>query len=1155
MSRISASIAAASVFVACARGRQGGATTSTAGPMTLYVVGYAHLDTQWRWEYPDTIGKFLPATLKRNFALFAKYPHYVFNFTGANRYQMIEEYDPAGFAELKKWVARGRWYPAGAAMEEFDANAPSPESILRQILYGNGYFRRELGVSDDSLLLPDSFGFPAELPSLLAAAGLSGFSTQKLTWSSSAPVGGPDSPEKTPRGIPFNVGLWVGPDGRSVIAALNPGSYGSEILTDLSRSSRAPSGSEEEMKAWPETDWPARLARDAAASGVASDYCYYGTGDTGGAPPAFSVGLLEATVDKGQARLPVLPATLEELGEKPLELGAKEVPVGGGPVRVVSATADQMFEDLADAGLGERLPRYQGDLELTNHSAGSLTSQAAHRRWNHQNELLAGAAEAASVAAAWIGDRPYPAERLDRAWRLVMGGQFHDILAGTATPQAYVYSWNDDVLAANQLAQLLTSATGGVAAALDTRGRGQALVVDNPLAIDREDIVDAAVAFPGGAPAAVRVVGPDGREVPAQLEGGEGESHVVFLARVPSLGFAVYDVQPAPAPAASTALRVSQQSLENARYRVTLDDAGDLASIEDKRLRRELLSAPARLALLTEKPQDWPAWNMDWADQARPPRAYFGGPVSFRVVEQGPARVALEVTREAEGSKVVETIRLSAGGAGDRIEVADAVDWRTAAAALKAVFPLAAESSEATYSSGVGTLRRGNDGPRQFEVASHQWFDLTDRSGSFGVTVLSGGKLGSDKPDDRTLRLTLLYTPGDGHGNGQFYSDQFSQDFGHHEVVYGLAAHAGDWRAERSDWQAQRLDAPLVAFASPAHPGGLGKSFSLLRLSSDDAQVMAVKRAEDGDEVVVRLAEMRGQKLPRLGLQFAAPLVSAREVNAQEQPRGSATLEGGALVTSLTPYQIRSFAVRLAPPAKTLPPPRSVPLTLGYDLAAASTDGSRSRGGFAANGEALPAEMLPATLSYDGIRFQLAPGGGPDAVVARGQTLRLPAGRFDRLYLLAASAEGDRKRTFRVGQQPVELTIHDWSHPVGRWDSRSFKPVPLAVPAKGEESDYSARRWESLRRYIAQHGPLTVPGFAGLTPGFVERTPVAWFASHRHTADGANEPYAYAYLFGYALDIPPGAKTLTLPDDDGLRILAVTAAEAPGQVRPAQPLY
>lgn len=74
---------------------------------TLYLVGYAHLDTQWRWEYPRTIKEFLPNTLHDNVVLFEKYPHYVFNFSGANRYRMMKEYYPADYEKLKAAV-RGR---------------------------------------------------------------------------------------------------------------------------------------------------------------------------------------------------------------------------------------------------------------------------------------------------------------------------------------------------------------------------------------------------------------------------------------------------------------------------------------------------------------------------------------------------------------------------------------------------------------------------------------------------------------------------------------------------------------------------------------------------------------------------------------------------------------------------------------------------------------------------------------------------------------------------------------------------------------------------------------------------------------------------------------------------------------------------------------
>src|SRR5690349_4607309 len=221
------------------------AQTDLSKQPTLYVVAYAHLDTQWRWEYPRVINDYIPKTMHDNFALFEKYPHYVFNFSGANRYRMMKEYWPEDYARLKKYVAASRWFPAGSSMEEGDVNSPSAESIIRQILYGTQYFRHEFGKTSAEYMLPDCFGFPASLPSILAHMGIKGFSTQKLSprWQPGARVGGPNSIERTPEGVPFNVGFWEGPDGRGVVAALNPGSYNGNVLYDLSKSPAAVSDS------------------------------------------------------------------------------------------------------------------------------------------------------------------------------------------------------------------------------------------------------------------------------------------------------------------------------------------------------------------------------------------------------------------------------------------------------------------------------------------------------------------------------------------------------------------------------------------------------------------------------------------------------------------------------------------------------------------------------------------------------------------------------------------------------------------------------------------------------------------------------------------------------------------------------------------------
>ncbi len=1145
---------------------------------TLYVVGYAHLDTEWRWEYPQVINEYLRKTMEENFALFEKYPHYVFNFSGANRYRLMKEYYPAEFAKLAQYVHAGRWFPAGSSMEEGDVNAPSAEAIIRQILYGNEWFRKEFSKASAEYMLPDCFGFPASLPTILAHSGVKGFSTQKLTWGSSADAGGPESIERTPEGTPFNVGVWVGPDGESVLAGLNPGSYSGGIYTDLSKPLHEPPPNptlkeietkfqalrekygrrggqtpdqkdieeflslrdqrdglvkveQDRNREWHQGDWAARVEHNGKVSDVFTDYHYYGTGDVGGSPDEDSVKRLEAIVTKGTASFP--PEGEASFFRRQSHPQWPEVKVGDGPVHVISATADQMFLDITPSE-AKGLPRYAGEMELTNHSAGSLTSQAYQKRWLRKEELLADAAEKASIAAEWLGARTYPRERLYHAWTLVMGGHFHDIAAGTATPKSYEFAWNDDVIAMNQFAGVLTNATEGVAAALNTEVKGVPVVVFNPLNIAREDVVEASVEFPGGVPQAVHVTGPGGNEAPAQISGGK----ILFLAQVPPTAYAVYDVQPGEASGTST-LKVSNDSLENQYYRVRLNGDGDVASIFDKTIGKELLSAPARLAISYDNPQQWPAWNMDWDQERTPPKAYVSGPPKIRVAENGPARVALEVSRETAGSAFVQTIRLSAGDAGKRVEFGNVIDWNTKESNLKAAFPLTAANRVATYNWDIGTIERPTAEPKKFEVPSHQWIDLTDISGEFGATVLTDCKNGSDKPNDHTIRLTLVRTPGTAGG----YHDQGTQDLGHHEFVYGIAGHAGSWRDGQTDWQGQRLNAPLIAFETSKHAGALGQEFSLLKVSNPRIRVLTLKKAEQSEEIIVRMVELDGKPQENVRVSFASPVVAAREVNGQEQPTGPATVSDGAVVTSFSAYQPRTFAVKLAATTGKASSVHSAPVKLRYDLATASNDGTKSSQGFDGKGNALPAEMLPSQIQFDGVEFQLAPAktGVPNALGAKGQTIELPPGSYNRLYLLAASIDGDQKAVFEAGRKRLELNIQDWSGFIGQWDDRQWTAKDTMIPASGGRP---------ARTVHDDYAEMT-----GIRPGYIKRADLAWFCSHHHNPAGDNVAYSYSYLFGYAVALEPGGKSIKLPDNPKIRILAMTVAEENPSIKPAQPLY
>ena len=1023
---------------------------------TLYLVGYAHLDTQWRWSYPQVIREFIPNTMHNNFRLFEKYPDYVFNFSGSRRYEMMKEYYPDDYLKVKQYVKAGNWFPCGSSVDEGDANVPSAESLVRHTLYGNHFFRREFGIASQEFMLPDCFGFPYALPTVLAHCGIQGFSTQKLTWGSAI-------------GIPFPVGVWQGPDGKGVVAALDPGSYAAGFNEDLSQN----------------TSWLARIQKTGTQFGSFVDYHYYGTGDRGGAPDEGAVSWMEKSI------------------------------VGPGQIKVVSSKADEMVKTLTPDQIA-KLPRYKGELLLTQHSAGSITSEAYMKRWNRKNELLADAAERASVAAQWLGGASYPTKRLYDAWDLVLGSQMHDMLPGTSLPIAYDYCWNDELLALNQFGAVTQDAVGSVASAMNTQAKGVALVVYNPLAIAREDVAEATVTFPGAAPAQVQVYGPNGLPVPTQTLMRAGNTvKVLFLASVSSMGFAAFDARPLVSAPGIGVLKIGKNSLENARFRVTLNADGDIASVYDKVNHKETLENPARLAFQYENPSQFPAWNMDWADAQKAPRGYVNGPAQMRIVEAGPVRVALEVTRTTDGSRFVQTIRLASGGAGDRVEVANKIDWQTRQTALKASFPLTTSNPKATYDLQVGTIERGNNDPKKYEVPQHQWFDLTAVDGKYGVAVLNDSKFGSDKPDDSTVRLTLLYTPGVRGG----YQDQATQDTGRHDILYALAPHVGDWRSANVPWTAKRLNQPLMTFQTPTHAGALGRTLSLASVSTPQVEISALKKAEDSGEVIIRLRELRGKSASGVQVKMAAPILSAREVNGQEAPLGPATVRNGVLMTDLGGFSLRAFALKLGRPAAHVAPIRSRPVALAYDVDAVSFTRAPADGAFDAAGRTLPGEALPATINSDGVVFQIGPtaDGAKNALSCRGQTITLPAGQ-SRVYLLAASSDGDIPARFTVGSKTYPATVQDWGGFIGQWDNRLWQgDVP--------ELSYD---WHNE--------------FGGLTPGYVKPAEVAWFSSHRHNPQSGNEFYAYSYLFKYGFAVPDGATSLTLPDDPRIRVFAVSVA-------------
>lgn len=1030
-----------------------------ASDRVLYTVGYAHLDTEWLWDYPTTINEYIKNTMEENFLLFDKYPDYVFNFTGSRRYNMMKEYYPVMYEKVKDYIRQGRWHVSGSSVDEGEVNVSSSESLIRQVLYGNDFFQKEFGVVSQDYMLPDCFGFLANTPSIWHHCGLLGFSTQKLTWNAAVD-------------LPFNLGVWNGPDGKGIIAALNASDYTGRVGVRLDKDSL----------------WNARLGDNYKKYGFGFDYRYYGVGDMGGAPRENDVRHAVGSLNNTDSKF-----------------------------KVILASSDQLYKDITPE-LQKKLPVYSGDLLLIEHSAGSLTSQSYMKRINRKNENLAQSAEQISSAASSLMGAEYPISKLNNAWNLVLGSQFHDILPGTSIPIAYNYAWNDEFIAANGFSESLKNGLGNLSSQLNTQVKGRAIAVYNPVAMNREDVVTAELEY-ALMPINIKVVALNGKEVPSQiLSRKENKLKFIFLANVPSVGMQVYDVQEsAEQTVIKSKLLAKPNSLENEFYQLTVGSNGDITAIYDKKLQKQLLSKPARLEFLHEKPGYWSAWNMDWNDRKNPPVDYLDGDATVKIIEQGSVRVALEVTRKKRNSAITQIITLAAGDAGKRIEISNNIDWQSTGVSLKASFPLVAENENATYSLGVGTIQRNNNHPKKFEVPSKQWLDLTDMSGKFGVSILEDCKFGSDKPDNNTLRLTLLYTP-DAHHD---FAHQSSQDWGIHDVKYGIYSHKGSWSESETPWQAEFLNKPLLAFEAPKHSGKLTKSASFLSFNAPKVGLMAFKKAENSEYFIVRVNELLGKDQKGLGARFHAKIEDAFEVNGQEQKIGPADFSADELRFDISHSTIRSFAVKFAAPNSS---GDQFSLQLPYNQDVVSFDRNRADGDFT-NRQSYPAELFPEGVTSEGIHFKLGATGDEEnnALNCIGQTIAIPSGNFNKLYMLAA-ATGDLAAEFVIGSQPVKLEVQNWTGFIGQFYDRQFGT--------------------NKREVTKVLGP------------FVRKSNIAWFASHYHQRyPTKNEAYKYSFIYKYELDLPKDATTITLPKNDKIKVFAITLAQKTGDdIQLLQPL-
>ncbi len=790
----------------------------------LSAVGHAHIDTAWLWPLRETIRK-CARTFSTALDYMEKYPKYVFGCSQPQQYAWMKAHYPEIFERIKKAVRRGQWEPIGSMWIEADCNLASGESLVRQILLGKRFFQEEFDYETRDVWIPDVFGYAATMPQIMRQSGIDYFLTQKISWSQF-------------NSFPHHTFLWEGIDGTRVFTHFPP--------ADTYNAQTGPKELLKNVKNFREHDRASR------------SLLVYGYGDGGGGP---SITMLE------QAK------RLEDFD--------------GLPQLKLEKVIDFFGKAEADA---RDLPVWVGELYLELHR-GTYTSQARNKRSNRKCEFLLREAEFFDAATSilspgrrekaenparaiydvtGLGSSDATSHRaaLDRAWKLVLLNQFHDIIPGSSIHWVYLDSTKDYETVTRLGNSVLASSHVALDACIDTSSFRQPVQVANTLNFPRREVIDL----------------PDGSAA---------------LVEVPACGYTVVERETAAVVLAEQPAKASKTRqgivLENGLLRLRFDRKGNLISILDLLAKREVL-APDRVGnrfqLHRDMPIMWDAWDVDifYKETGQD----IDGLESCDVVEQGPLRAVVRIVRVFGKSRIEQKIVLRAGS--PRIDFVTEIDWQEEQKLLKVAFPVNVRSPRATYEIQYGHLERPTHyntswDLARFEVCAQKWADLSEPS--YGVALLNDCKYGHDIHDN-IMRLSLLRAPN---------SPDPKADRGRHQFTYSLMPHAGDFRTAGVIEQAYALNVPLQVRELEPAKGTLPATRSFFSTDRPGVIIESVKVAETGRGLVVRLYEAYGSR-GTVTLSTTLPVRKVERTDMLERPIGKLELNDLSVRLDLKPFEI-----------------------------------------------------------------------------------------------------------------------------------------------------------------------------------------------------------------------------------------------------------
>jgi alpha-mannosidase len=582
---------------------------------------------------------------------------------------------------------------------------------------------------------------------------------------------------------------------------------------------------------------------------------------------------------------------------------------GGGPTRemlenievmkhfpalpqVKQSSVKEFFESIESLAPSRRMPVWNGELYLEYHR-GTHTTQARNKRANRKSEFLLHDTEFVATLASLHTDYEYPLHQTNDAWRTICLNQFHDIIPGSSIGPVYEESQAQYAELTGNVTQLRDQALKALAHILDAD-----VLLVNATSFTQQGLVF----IPGDSPWQRFTRG--GKPVPVQpadsglwVDAGEIAPYSVIALQTTT------DDGPQTTKSGQISA-FSDPVLENKFIRVEFNNEGDITRIFDKQANREVL-APDSIAnqfqAFEDRPKDWDAWDVDiFYDD----KMYLAEPADpIKMIERGELRQTIEIKRRILNSFYTQRISLNYNS--PRLDFDTHIGWNERHIMLKVAFPVEVLAPQATYEIQWGNVQRPThrntswDWAR-FETCAHKWVDLSE--GDYGVSLLNDCKYGHDIQNN-VMRITLLRSP--------TMPDPMA-DHGEHQFKYSLYPHPGSWN-EDTQREAYLLNDPIIVYKSNVEGQRSEKSItnlhSLISVSRPNVIVETIKRAEDGNGIILRLYESQ-RKRGQVQLKPGFAVESAWETNLLEENESELSVENDSIQLNLRPYQIMTIRLK-----------------------------------------------------------------------------------------------------------------------------------------------------------------------------------------------------------------------------------------------------